>query len=102
MKAMSHTLYLVVAAIVILVTALVVLTIFWQGVTPAMGIAEAKSICQTQAVTSCTTFGQMPPTWHVENMKVLEGGKAVTTSCSNVPNIGGQTCDYYIEVKKEG
>jgi hypothetical protein len=94
MKAMSHTLYLVVAAVVILVTALVVLTIFWRGVTPAIGIAEAKSICQTQAVTACATFGQLPPTWHVQNMRVVEGEVAGDKSCSQIMiEDTGSDCD---------
>lgn len=84
MKAMSQTLYLVVAVVVILVTAVIILAIFWQGVTPAMGIAEAKSICQTQAAVSCATFVQMPPTWSVDNMRVSGDGKAETKSCAQI------------------
>ena len=90
---MSQTLYLVVAALVILVTALVVLAIFFQGVTPAMGIAEAKSICQTQAVTACSTFGQLPPTWSVQNMRVVKDGKSEDKSCSQIMSDSGYgTC----------
>ena len=95
MKAMSTTLTLVVVAIVILITAVIVLTIFWQGVTPAVGLTEAKSICQTQATVSCATFNKMPPTWNVENMKVTVDGKTSTMSCSKVPGITGNDCAAY-------
>ena len=97
MKAMSQTMYLVVAAIVIMVTALVVIVIFWQGVTPAIGLTEAKSMCQTQATISCTSMNQMPPTWNVENVKIKEGSSTYTTSCSKVPGVTGQTCDAYTQ-----
>lgn len=93
MKAMSQTMYLVVAAIIIMVTAVVVIAIFWQGVTPAIGLTEAKSLCLTQATTSCTTMNQMPPTWNVPNVKVIEGTKTETISCLQVISKEGlSTC----------
>ncbi len=93
MKAMSQTLVLVVAAVVILVTALVVLVMFQQGIQPAVGLTEAKSLCQTHATTSCTAFGQMPPTWNVENMRVVRDGKPQTVSCSSIEGLTNCRCN---------
>ena len=92
MKAMSHTLYLVVAAIVILVTAVVVIAIFFQGITPAMGLTEAKSLCLTQATMSCATYCKMPPTWNIPNVKVTVGGKTETKACSAIEGLVSCTC----------
>ena len=92
MKAMSQTLYLVVAAMVILITAVVVLVIFFQGMAPATGFAEASALCQTKLSVSCTTFGENPPDWNVQNVKVRDSAqKLVTTSCSVL--VTECTCD---------
>lgn len=92
MKAMSQTMYLVVAAIIIMVTAVVVIAIFWQGITPAIGLTEAASLCQTQATISCTSMNQMPPTWYVQNMKTTRGtlscADLVAGGCGNLVIIG--------------
>lgn len=96
MKGMSQTLYLVVAAMVILVTAVVVIAIFFRGVGPATGIAEAKALCMTQATTACLTFDQMPPIWNVQNIKVT--GETSEQSCAQVVGVSC-TCN---ENKLEG
>ena len=93
MKAMTNTLYLVVAAVVILVTAVVVLTIFWQGMFPAVGLTEAKSLCLTQAQISCKTFQQMPPTWNVPNVKVRVGDTTETKACSQIKGLSSCKCE---------
>ena len=85
MKAMSQTLYLVVAAIVILVTAVVVLAIFFNVIPLATGLTEASSICQTEATMSCATYGKMPPTWNIQNRKVVDkDGITKDMSCAQV------------------
>lgn len=101
MKAMSNTLYLVVAAVVILVTAVVVLAIFFQGVTPATGITSAKSLCMTEATMSCATYGKMPPTWNIQNRKVTENGKTVDMSCSQVMLRSGLKTDCTCDEEKK-
>ena len=84
MKAMSQTLYILVAAIIILVTAVVIISVFLQGVGPAVGLTEAKSLCQTQLATSCATFGQVPATWSVQNVNIDGEEK----SCAQITNCG--------------
>lgn len=85
MKVMSNTLYLVVAAVVIVVTAVVVLAIFLNVIPIATGLTEAKAICQTQAVTACSTFGELPPTWNVQSMNVIGAdGKVNKQSCKQI------------------
>jgi hypothetical protein len=92
MKAMSHTLYLVVAAVVILVTALIVIVIFQLGVQPAVGLTEAKSLCLTQATLSCKTYNQMPPNWNIPNVKVTTSSGTETKACSAIEGLSGCTC----------
>jgi nitrate/TMAO reductase-like tetraheme cytochrome c subunit len=85
MKAMTHTLYLVVAAIVMLITAVVVLVIFQLGVQPAVGLTGASSICQTEATMSCAAYGKMPPTWNIQNRKVVDkDGVTRDMSCAQI------------------
>ena len=92
MKAMTSTLTLVVAAIVILVTAVVILVIFQHGITPAVGLTEAKSLCLTEATTTCTAFGQMPSNWNIPSKKVVTAnGKTETQSCSQIV-VSGCNC----------
>ena len=84
MKAMSQSLYLIVAAVVILVTAIVILAIFFNIIPLATGITEASSICQTEASVSCASFGQMPTTWNVQNRDVSVDGTVSKMSCSQI------------------
>jgi len=66
---METTLTVVVAAIVILITALVVITIFGSGITQVSGIMQARSICQTQCEASCRATGTPPITWNVPTIR---------------------------------
>jgi hypothetical protein len=92
MEGMSQTLYIIVAAIVILVTAVVIVSMFVLGVQPAVGIAQAGSLCQTQLATSCSTFGQNPATWNVQNIQVKNSAGTVSTkSCAQL--VTGCTCN---------
>jgi hypothetical protein len=81
MKAMSQTLYIVVAAMVIMVTALVVLAIFFPAMVPAASLADAKNLCLTKATSACAAFNTMPPDWNVVNVDVREGGTTTKNSC---------------------
>lgn len=68
MRALSTTLVIVISAVVILVAALVVLTIFSQGVAPLASLAEAKNFCRIQATPICESIGQLPFTWYVPSV----------------------------------
>ena len=57
MKGMSQTLYIVVAAIVILVAALVIITIFAGGVSKFSTLADATSYCNNIAIPLCSLSG---------------------------------------------
>jgi hypothetical protein len=82
MKAMSTTLVIVVTAIVILVAAMVVITIFGGGMGQISTIAQAESLCETQAVSTCKSVGQLPPTWDVPTVNVQLGdGRTALRSC---------------------
>lgn len=79
-KGMSDTLAVVVAAIVILITALVIITIFSGSISPVGGIVEARSNCKIQAQTSCAAAGQLPETWNTPTHRVDQ----VTYPCSRL------------------
>jgi hypothetical protein len=68
MRALSATLVIVISAVVILVAALVVLTIFGQGTAPLATLAEARNFCRVQATPICESIGQMPFTWKVPSV----------------------------------
>jgi hypothetical protein len=87
---MDTTLALVVAAIVILITALVVVTIFGNAMTPLGGISSAESVCRTQCVASCKmSNGQsMPLTWDVPTVR--RGTDSQLVACGSFM---GKTCD---------
>jgi hypothetical protein len=95
MKALSTTLVVAVAAIVIFITAVVVLAIFLNVIPIATGLTEAKAICQTEAVMTCASFGQLPPTWNVQNKKIVKDGQTRDMSCAQVMEenkLSGCTC----------
>jgi hypothetical protein len=92
---MNTTLAVVVSAIVILITALVVITIFSGGMGQIGTFSQAKTICASQAAASCAMNCQMPITWSATNMRVGEAGTApVACSATNVE--GGKTCGSYV------
>jgi len=62
-KGLSQTLYLIVVAVVLLVLALVLLSIFGGGIAPIVNLSDAKSICATEASASCAATHSLPPTW---------------------------------------
>ncbi len=87
---MNITLTVVVAAIVILITALVVITIFGSGMTNVGSMAELESFCKTQCETSCRTTGQPPVTWNVNNVQDKNGQ---LTSCGAALGIRDFQCN---------
>ena len=80
LKGMTMTLTIIVAAVVILVTALVILTIFGSGIANVSSLAEAKVHCQTVGQASCSITGSVPPTWMANTVK--QGN--VMKSCSEI------------------
>jgi hypothetical protein len=79
---MNTTLAVVVSAIVILITALVVITIFSNAIQSFSTIAQAKTNCQAVYITSCQTFGQTPYDWSTPKFRV--GDLATLQSCADV------------------
>lgn len=60
---MRTELELVIIAIMLLVAALVVLTIFGGGMSQLQPLLNAQSNCKNIFSISCTTSGQKPSTW---------------------------------------
>lgn len=85
---MNTTLSVVVSAIVILITALVVITIFSGGITQVGTLGQAKTLCETNFRTICLSTGQTPTTWDIKSMNVNGEIKScrdvVTCTCSSV------------------
>lgn len=77
---MHTSLVIVVAAIVILITALVLVTIFGVGIGQVASITQAKNNCITQALASCRATNALPITWDYP-MSVTEGGQQTQQSC---------------------
>ena len=69
MKGLSTTLFLVVSAVVMLVTALVIITIFGGGMTQFASISDNMNHCTMTGSSSCSTVGQLPITWGLNNIK---------------------------------
>ena len=65
---MRISLELVVIAIVILVVALVMLTIFSQGMLQLGPITTAKNNCNRIAVSTCSATGTVPSTWTTDRV----------------------------------
>jgi len=82
---MRISLELVVVAVVILVVALVLLTIFASGMNQITPVVAAKNNCEAAGRLSCSTAGQLPGTWYSEG--VGPNGE----SCGTL--LPGCTCD---------
>ncbi|MFH1444955.1 MAG: hypothetical protein ABIF08_00555 [Nanoarchaeota archaeon] len=90
MKGLSQTLYLIVAAIIILIVALVLLTMFGGTMQHVGSFAQAKSICEQEASFTCKTTGTLPSSWSIITLDVA--GEQV--SCATIPGVR-QSCSEY-------
>ena len=95
MKGISQTLMIIVTAIVVLVAALIVLSIFGQGIGPMLDITQARNVCIQEASATCQAVHTMPPTWDTATKTYNENGKTVTKTCKNIPGLG--SCDCKLE-----
>ena len=77
-KGMTQTLQLVVAAIVVLIVALVLLTIFSGGIRQVATMTEARALCGTEGATTCATAGSLPVSWSVAMWYVQAEGRTVS------------------------
>jgi hypothetical protein len=82
-KGMSMTLTIIVAAVVILVTALVLLTIFGTGITPISTLSEARNSCGLQGKQLCLSTGNLPPTWSLKTVNVAGEMKSCNEICGD-------------------
>lgn len=71
-KGMTDTLTIVVSAIIILIIALVLITIFSGSITPVASLGQAKNNCQIQGQTTCGSTGALPATWSIKSLKVAD------------------------------
>ena len=62
---MNTTLAVVVSAIVILITALVVITIFSNSIGNVATLTDGKSLCLTVGQTACVSTNALPSAWVV-------------------------------------
>lgn len=82
-KGMSTTLWIVISAVVIVVVALVILTIFGSSMGGVSNVVEFRRNCEMVGRTSCSATGFLPLTW-TQNVKVGN----TETSC--YAELGGQ------------
>jgi len=92
-KGLSQTLYLVIVAVVLLILALVLLTIFGGSMTTVSSLTEAGNLCRTQAMASCAATNNMPYNWNMNTVNV--GG--VPKSCSSITTVP-QNCALYAPI----
>jgi len=76
---MNTSLEIVVVAIILLVVALVLLTIFGSGITPIANLTSFQNSCRTTGKVSCEGGGIQPVTWA---QQVTIGN--VPKSCENL------------------
>jgi hypothetical protein len=69
-KGMSMTLTIIVAAVVILVTALVLLTMLGGSITPLASLTDARNTCKMAGKPLCETTGGLPPTWDIPSFSI--------------------------------
>ena len=84
MKGMEHSLVIVVTAIVVLIVAVVLITIFTGGLRNVTPIFEKSNLCRQEAILSCRTTGKMPPAWDIQFKVIDERGNEVLQSCSGL------------------
>ena len=95
---MNTSILIVVSAIVVLVMALVLLTIFSQGLGNIYTITGAQSQCATVGRTTCSTSGVLPANWAIPTLRVNEGGTPIMRSCAYLmeaqcgSNLNAHTC----------
>lgn len=71
---------IVVAAVIIIIAALAILTIFGMGITPVSTMTELRSQCSIQGVSNCQVTGNLPPSWNSPSVMV----DGVLMSCREV------------------
>ncbi len=62
-KGLSTMLWIVIAAVMAIVVALVLLAMFGRGILPIGTLADFKQQCETTGRLSCQTTGYLPVTW---------------------------------------
>ena len=96
-KGMSETLMIVVSAIIILIVALVLITMFSSSITPLGNLAQAKNNCMVQAKSTCASTGALPVTWAVQSVKTSDSDallscKSLWSDCDCCPQSASETC----------
>lgn len=101
---MQITLTMVVAAIVILISGLVVITIFGGGMSQIGGLSRDESACQSQCEITCSSVGSLPNGWYSSSCGSLYpdarclNGKCVTQDSS--ASMGGITSSFIPELQE--
>ncbi len=78
---------IVIAAIVILVIALVLLTIFGQGIGPTGDFASRANLCRSSAASACKLTGELPPGWTSTQYRVVRDGVEYSETCAQMINV---------------
>jgi len=79
---MRVSILIVVSAIVILIIALVLLTIFSTGISPVGTITGAQSQCAQIGRSTCAASGTLPANWAIPTMRVTMEGETRLVSCA--------------------
>ena len=88
---MNITLTVVVSAIVILITALVIITIFGSTIGNVATVTEGKALCRSVFETSCKSSNAPPLIWNVNINGVVQ-------ACRSLEGLANCACkDYKVE-----
>jgi hypothetical protein len=93
---MNETLTLVVAAIVILITALIVITILSTGIGKIADFSATYNFCIQRASTNCASFNGMPTDWSAP-VQYKEGQETKTASCNTITGGSCQCTNYVLD-----
>jgi len=74
---------IIVTIIVILIAALVILTIFSQGIQPAVDYTSQSQLCVQSCSISCQLSGNPPDDWSIEKNVIINGEKC-KKSCKDL------------------
>lgn len=75
--------WIVVAALVILVVALVVLSIFAKSAGNVGVLAEFRKNCELNARATCASLNTMPIDWEIPKPFAKENNQIITRSCAD-------------------
>ena len=100
-KGVSKTLWIIVTAVVVLVVALVLITIFGNIIGRFGSVTEATQFCKLSGRNSCNAAGSLPFDWEAPTITITGQSpitcKALLNDCNACPGVtttGSKACTF--------